>query len=1081
MIRCVLFWLTCCCLPAYAVPNIIVIVADDLSWHDLGCMGATDVLTPYIDTLAANGVRFTHAYATAPVCSPSRAGLLTGRYQQRFGQETNPGPSLEGHIGFGLPTTEATMGNRFKALGYATGWIGKSHLGSQGIYHPNNRGFDEFFGYLRSHHNYVDPSLPVGQVDPIQHNGAVVPDLPYLTVALGERCVQFIEDHHTQPFFLFAPFSAVHFDDNFQLPAPQTYHDRVSAVNPGPGIRHDMAAVLAVLDDAVGAILGKLQQHGILQNTLIFFTSDNGGDPTFGANNGGLNGGKTEVYEGGIRVPFLVHWKDTIPAGQVKAGPVSTLDILPTAIAATGNIVPAAWQLDGVNLMPWLMGQTAAPSRALFWRMETDGVPPAAPPGLEADVKDGLRAVRQDQWKLVKAGAVSSWELYNLAADPGETLNVADANASLVAQMVSAYEEWSAQMARPRWAWNNLNYATPEFIPEDIGTGPAGPYVEPPTAVAFQCPELNNETCTAQLAGNTSIVVSRNSGTPFATLSVPSRFLYSMKPRAFNGVTYFSCAACQNSDPFNPGTTEMWLLGLGPDSNHRLARRVDEAGGTDHHQPDTVVDGGELFFTYARGSQGRIARTGLKLSDHDGAATGFTGLQFSESFHASPSSSMHGTETTQLVVHQNRLFAGQSSVGVEPEQGGSFTGAQILRKDSALDDWVIEAALPAHRGVETLNELTFGPAKELVASFSDIVPAFNNIIGVRTRISQGLWEHSTIPSTIGGVVTCTASGGNLIFAGTSGGEIHRGVYAALSEQRFEWNALNPELAGVGEVRGLATANGVLYAACGLAADGTGGLYQRNDGTQSWSLVYHWLAQESMAGVPMEHRLMRGLTTVADPRGTTSQSLLAARSWTGVIERIDPSRDHAVTVELDVRDFFARRWNDDAVRSAGVIIGYNAFTPVSDPVTGELVHLINLWIDGDAHFLIRHANATYETADLGSMPGLRATRCFAVSPFGEDALYVGGFDNSISPGTNTAWIMRGDWNAWPAVMLTQPDPPLMQLAWPLTSAGWSVEVSGDLSLWQPLGGLPTRSLTTTTQSIDVGASSRGFFRLRRTVP
>ena len=166
-------------------------------------------------------------------------------------------------------------------------------------------------------------------------------------------------------------------------------------------------------------------------------------------------------------MPFLVQWKDHITPG-VKVAPVSTLDILPTAIGATGNIIPAAWQLDGVNLMPWLLGQASAPSRPLFWRMETDGVPPAG------DAQDGLRAMRQDQWKLVKTGVSHSWELYNLNTDPSESNNVANTNALLVQQMVAAYDEWSAQMARPRWAWNNIDFADPEFVLEDIAAGSAG-------------------------------------------------------------------------------------------------------------------------------------------------------------------------------------------------------------------------------------------------------------------------------------------------------------------------------------------------------------------------------------------------------------------------------------------------------------------------------------------------------------------------------------------------------------------------------------------------------------------------------
>ncbi|MBL9129771.1 MAG: sulfatase-like hydrolase/transferase [Verrucomicrobiaceae bacterium] len=1080
-------------LPAFAVTNVIVIVADDLSWHDLGCMGAADVLTPHIDSLAVSGVKFTHAYSTAPVCSPSRAGLLTGRYQQRFGQETNPGPTLEGVKAFGLPLTEATMGNRFKDLGFATGWIGKSHLGAyaatgeSSIYHPLYRGFDTFFGFLRSHHNYWNPTLPADQEDPILSGfEKVTSPLGYLTIPLGERCVQFIEDHQAEPFFLLAPFSAVHFDDHYLLPAPQVHHDRVEPVIPQttppplpePQVtRHDLAAVLAALDDAVGAILAKLSQRGIIDDTLIIFTSDNGGDTQFGANNGGLRGRKTEIYEGGIRVPMLMKW-GTRFAGTVKHEAVSTLDILPTAIAATGNIVPEAWQLDGVNLLPWLSGQAVAPSRKLFWRMETDGLEPGD------DVKDGLRAILDGEWKLVKPGANASWELYHLSVDPDESDNLASAEPLRLHDMIAAYEAWSTQLARPRWAWNNLNYSTPDFLLEDVTTGPAGAYVEPPETFTFACAELNNEICTAVVTGHAGITLLRASMTPFATLTVPARHLYSVKARTFNGVTYFSCVALENNDPMNPGATEMYLLGLGPDANHRLVRRVDEPGGATHHHPDTLVQDGELFFTYARGTEGRIARTGLRLSDSTKAPTGFTSLSFTESQHAAADKPMHGTETTHLVTHQHMLFAGQGSAGVTPGEG--FTGAQILRKDGVNDDWVVDLPKPDHRGVETLAELTFGTDKVLVAGFSDLVPVLNNIVGVRTRISAGVWVHSTIPSVIGGVPTSLASRGQDIFAGLSSGEIHRGLYSPGLTQRFDWSGTNPEHTGTGRVTGIVSipdpANAAtlrLYAACGLGTNGVGGLYLRDELTSTWTLVYRWLSQESLAAIPEEQRLLRGLTVVPDPRGSGKKVLLAARSWPGVIERIDPSQDHAVTIELDVRDFFARRWNDSALLTSSVIIGYNGFTPMPDPVTGEIVHLISVWIDNDAHFLIRHTDGTYEAADMAA--GLRATRCFALSPFAEDAIYIGGHDNSIAPGSLTAWIMRGEWTTWPRAVISQPDPPLLQLTWPATAFFWQMEKSTDLSVWQSLGGLPTSSSTMTTQSIAPGADARAFYRLRRTLP
>ncbi len=1129
-----------CHAPVSAVTNVVLIVADDLGWRDLGCIEATDVLTPRINSLATTGVRFTQAYVTAPVCSPSRAGLLTGRYQQRFGQETNPGGTLEDNPAFGLPVTEATMGHRFKGIGYATCWIGKSHLGATAAYHPNERGFDQFFGFLGSHHSYLkpsDPDVPANVHDPIMRDHDTIVETRYLTDAFGEECVAYIKDradnHAGQPFFLFAPFSAVHFDHEGNLPAPTAYHTAVNTVNSTPGTRHNFAAVLYGLDNAVGQIVDTLSANNLLNDTLIIFTSDNGGDESFGADNGILKGGKTEVYEGGIRVPMIMHWPAGLSAG-LKTTPVSTLDILPTAIAATGNIVPAAWQLDGINLLPWLQGTAPAPSRPLFWRMETSGVPPV--PG--ADVKDGLRAMRQGDMKLVKPGADSTWELYDLVTDPDEDNNLASdpVHLAVFQQMVAEYDVWSAQMARPRWAWNNLNYATPEFVLEDIAVGPVTvPYVQPAAMIQFICPELNGETCYAGLIGQTSIGIYRDAdGVPggplvlFTTLTLPvgspPRFLYSMKPvqggRGFNGVSYFSCAAYKFDDPMNPGATEMWLLGLGPDANHRFARQVDEAGGMDHHEPDTAIEGKDLVFYYTRsGGQLRRAATGLRLPDHAKAATGFTSLQYSSSFKAGPpddlGNAMHGTETTHLVVHDGKLFAGQGELGTPVSM--DYTGAQILIKDSALTRWRKDATLPAHKRVEAMEELTFNfpgnvSDKLLVASFSDVLPPGNNLVGVRTRIQNGFvvdWQHSTIPNATGVPTSIGSYAESLLlpyaFAGLSSGEIHRGIYSSGSAGKLNWTTApeetaNPELSGMGPIMGFAIVDdvdedAVLYAACGLRQDGVGaeikgGIYRRLNGIDQWVLVYRGMVPLPLHSAPVEQRLITGLTTVRDPRGTLHPSMLFARSWPGVIERIDPARDHAVTVELDVRDYFARLWNDETVRQASVTLAYTRFTPMKDPWTGEIVHLVGLWLNHPghpgAHFLIRHLDGTYESAGFEGSYDLRATRCMAVSPFLADegaVFFFGGYDAAGAAAADTAWIAQADWTAWPTLILSQPNPPLMQLAWPVTSTDWIMEASTTLgagALWQPVGDLPTSSLTLSTQSIAPGVPA-AFFRLRRGSP
>ncbi|MBL9134375.1 MAG: sulfatase-like hydrolase/transferase [Verrucomicrobiales bacterium] len=455
-----------------ARPNVIVIMADDLGFGDLGCYGSRDIPTPHIDSLATNGVRFTSAYVTAPVCSPSRAGFMTARYQQRFGHETNPGISLERDPHFGLPVTESTLGDRFKLLNYATGWVGKSHLGGMPEFHPQQRGFDDYFGFIESHHDYFDSGEPLAeQHDPILRGTVPLVETNYLTTAFARECVRFIRQHTNQPFLLYAPFNAIH----FPLQATPQLLDRAAALNLPDPRRRDIAPVLMGLDDAVGALLATLRQYHLETNTLIFFTSDNGGTVQLGSVNRPLRGGKTEVYEGGIRVPFIMQWLGHLPTNRVLDFPVSTLDILPTAYGAVQAPIPDAWHLDGVDLLPYICNTAlGTPHPILFWRIETDGLSQGG------DVLDGIRAVREGPWKLVKAGIQLNWELYDLSTDIGETTDLASARPEVVQRLVAAYHAWSAETERPRWAVDDLEFETPEYVREDLRIGATGfSYLDP--------------------------------------------------------------------------------------------------------------------------------------------------------------------------------------------------------------------------------------------------------------------------------------------------------------------------------------------------------------------------------------------------------------------------------------------------------------------------------------------------------------------------------------------------------------------------------------------------------------------------
>jgi arylsulfatase A-like enzyme len=413
-------------------PNVLVIVADDLGYADLGFQGGKDIPTPRLDALCKSGVRCTNGYVSGPYCSPTRAGLLTGRYQTRFGHEFNPG----GGADVGLPLSETTLADRLKAVGYKTGWVGKWHLGSADKFHPMKRGFDETFGFLGGAHPYFPE-----RGAPIYRGGEVVAEKEYLTDAFAREAVAFLDRHKQETFFLYLAFNAVH------TPMHAT-EDRLKLF---PAIedktRHTYAAMTLAMEEAVAKVLDKLRAEQLEENTLIFFISDNGG-PTMqgttinGSRNTPLRGSKRTTLEGGIRVPFVVSWKGRLPAGQTYDKPVIQLDILPTALAAAGVAVQTEWKLDGVNLLPYLTGKdTGTPHDVLYWRFGEQ------------------MAIRQGDWKLVRYDPVADGErgratpakLYNLAADIGESKDLAATEPEKLKQLESLWQKWNATLAKPLW------------------------------------------------------------------------------------------------------------------------------------------------------------------------------------------------------------------------------------------------------------------------------------------------------------------------------------------------------------------------------------------------------------------------------------------------------------------------------------------------------------------------------------------------------------------------------------------------------------------------------------------------------
>ncbi len=435
-------FLTIVALPAHSAseaprPNVLILFADDLGYADLGVQGSRDIPTPHIDSLAKNGVRCTAGYVSSAMCSPSRAGLITGRSQSRFGHDINWEPEwpVDPNDTRGLPLTETTLGDQLKAAGYHTGVIGKWHLGEAPPFHPNRRGFDEFFGFIGGGHNY--PTGSYRDSPPLNHyntllerNGEPQPAAPgYLTTVLGEESAAFIHRNKEKPWLLYTAFNAPH----TPLQATPELLERVKDIPDEK--RRTYAAMIVGLDDAVGRILKQLRDDGLEERTLIFFLSDNGGTTENNtSSNAPLRGRKGTMWEGGIRVPFLVQWKGVLPAGKVYDRPVSSLDILPTALASAGVDSIADQPLDGVDLLPYLRGENAGdPHDMLFWRL----------------AERNIWAVRGGDHKLVKQGEATG--LYNLSKDIGETRDLVGELPEVRAKLQKAFDEWHAELIPPLW------------------------------------------------------------------------------------------------------------------------------------------------------------------------------------------------------------------------------------------------------------------------------------------------------------------------------------------------------------------------------------------------------------------------------------------------------------------------------------------------------------------------------------------------------------------------------------------------------------------------------------------------------
>ncbi len=448
-------------------PNFIIFLTDDQGYGDLSCMGCTDFRTPHLDRLAAEGARFTNWYSNSPVCSPARASLLTGRYPGNAGVRS----ILAGHrTATGLPAHVPTLAAALKPLGYRTFLSGKWHLGVEQASRPHHHGFDHWYGFLAgcidyySHIFYWGMNRPGPGVNPThdlwEDDREVWDNGRYFTELITEKAVSYLRQAARSgragaeaPFLLYVPFNAPH----YPMHAPARYLDRFSDL---AWDRQIMAAMLSAMDDGVGEIMAELERLGLAENTCTFFMSDNGPsresrnwldgrlDPYYGGTTGRLKGHKFSLYEGGIRVPGILHWPGRIPPGQVLDAPCAAMHIFPTMLAAAGG-EPSRYEIDGLDLLGYVARGKPLPQRDIFWEMGQQ------------------LAVRRGPWKLVLNGqlvegapAEDAVHLSNLEQDMGERVNLADRQPDLTAELTSAVRAWHEAIQR-RWER--------EFSPERQG------------------------------------------------------------------------------------------------------------------------------------------------------------------------------------------------------------------------------------------------------------------------------------------------------------------------------------------------------------------------------------------------------------------------------------------------------------------------------------------------------------------------------------------------------------------------------------------------------------------------------------
>ncbi len=418
-------------------PNIVFIMIDDLGYGDVGCYGSTRNSTPNIDALAREGLRFTDFHANGPMCSPTRAALMTGRYQHRLGPKFEAAISGKEDYDDGLPLDTITMAEVLKKAGYSTGMYGKWHLGYHPPLLPANQGFDDFIGLGSGdgdHFTHIDRS---GRKD-WWHNNELTMESGYSTDLITKHSIEFIEAHKDAPFFLYVAHLSIHFpwqgpnDPPHRREGLDYANDKWGIIPDRRNVSPHVKAMVESVDESLGAIMNTLKENKLEKNTLVIFTSDNGGyihyaDSHFNiSSNGPLRGQKTEVYEGGHRVPFIAWWPGKIKPG-VSDELVMTMDMFPTFAELAKAELPPPLLLDGRSIVQQLLNGQSLPERAVCWKIGDE------------------RAIRKGQWKLVMLGEHNP-ELYDLSRDIGEQNNCAAENPQVVAQLLEEYERWEMEV-----------------------------------------------------------------------------------------------------------------------------------------------------------------------------------------------------------------------------------------------------------------------------------------------------------------------------------------------------------------------------------------------------------------------------------------------------------------------------------------------------------------------------------------------------------------------------------------------------------------------------------------------------------